>query len=188
MISFIQNHTTQVISLLTLLSHLIFLTVLIVIALHAGSRYKLYHFVHKHILKLLFWALLAAVVGSLVYSNIVGYPPCELCWIQRIFLYPQLIIVFMAMRRDDKRIIDYLVPLSFIGAAVALFHSLVQWGFSPLGSAIGCVAVGGECAKIYVDAYSYITIPFMSFTVFVYIITMKLVYRHREKKLKNQFN
>jgi disulfide bond formation protein DsbB len=184
-IYFIQNHATQVISLLTLLSHVIFIGVLVIIIAHAGSRYKLYHFVHKYILKLLFWGILSAVVGSLVYSNIVGYPPCELCWIQRIFLYPQLIIVYMAMRRDDKRIIDYLIPLSVMGALVAFFHSLVQWGFSPLGSTIGCVAVGGECAKVYVDSYAYITIPFMSFTVFAYIIAMKFIYRHREKKIKN---
>lgn len=183
--TFIQNHATQIISLLTLASNVIFVAVLVVIAFHAGSRYKLFHFIHKYILELLFAGIISAVVGSLVYSNIVGFPPCELCWIQRICLYPQAIITFMAMRRGDKKIVDYLVPLSVIGALVAFYHSLVQWGFSPFGSAIACTSIGGECTKVYVDAYSYITIPFMSFTIFIYIIAMKWAYYHREKKIKN---
>jgi disulfide bond formation protein DsbB len=181
MITFIQANATPIIGFLTLLSNIIFIVVLIVIVLHSGSRYKFYHFVHKYILQLLFWGILAAVVGSLVYSNIVGYPPCDLCWLQRICIYPQLIIVFMAMRRGDKTVIDYLMPLSVIGAVVALYQSFIQWGYSFGNTAIGCLNLGGECAKVYVKVYSYITIPFMSFTVFVFIIALKLIYRHKEK-------
>jgi disulfide bond formation protein DsbB len=184
MIAFIQAHATQVIGFLTLLSNIIFVAVLLVIAFHSGSRYKLYHFVHKYILELLFVGIMSAVVGSLVYSNIVGFPPCDLCWWQRICLYPQAIIVFMAMRKGDKTIIGYLMPLSIIGAAVALYHSLAQWGIS-VGPTLDCVAVGGECAKVYVNTFSYITIPFMSFTVFVYIIALKLIYRHKNRSLNS---
>ena len=181
MIAFIQTNATPIIGFLTLLSNIIFVAVLLVILFHAGSRYTFFHFVHKYILELLFWGILAAVVGSLIYSNILGYMPCDLCWIQRICLYPQLIIVFMAMRCGDKSIIDYLIPLSVIGAVVALYQSFIQWGYSFGSSAIACVNLGGECAKVYVKVYSYITIPFMSFTVFAFIIALKLIYRHREK-------
>ena len=184
MIQFIQTNATNIIGFLTLLSNIIFVVVLLVIILHAGSRYKFYHFVHKYILELLFTAIMSAVVGSLVYSEIVGFPPCDLCWYQRIFLYPQAVIIFMAMRRKDKTVIDYLVPLSIIGAIVAFYQSLVQWGFSPVYTA-DCVALGGECAKIYVKVYSYITIPFMSFTVFIFIIAIKFIYYHKERKIKD---
>ena len=182
MITFIQTNATPIIGFLTLLSNIMFVAVLVVIIFHAGSRYKFFHFVHKHILQLLFWAILAAVVGSLIYSNIVGYPPCDLCWIQRICMYPQLIIVFMAMRRGDKTVLDYLMPLSIIGALVALYQSFIQWGYS-VGPTLACTSVGGECAKVYVKVYSYITIPFMSFTVFVFIIALKLIYYHKNKSL-----
>ena len=182
MITFIQAHATAVIGFLTLLSNIIFVAVLLVIILHAGSRYKFYHFVHKYVLELLFAGIMSAVVGSLVYSNVVGFPPCELCWYQRIFLYPQAIIVFMAMRRGDKTVIDYLVPLSIIGAIVALYHSLAQWGIN-VGPSLDCLAAGAECAKVYVNTFSYITIPFMSFTVFVYIIALKLIYYHKNRSL-----
>jgi disulfide bond formation protein DsbB len=182
MIYFIQSNATPVIGFLTLLSNIIFVAVLTAIVLHAGTRQKFYAFVHKYILELLFWGLAAAVVGSLVYSNIVGFPPCDLCWWQRIFMYPQIVILFAAMLRKDKSVIDYLVPLSVLGAVVALYQSFVQWGFS-VGSLVGCAAVGGECAKVYVREFSYITIPFMSFSVFVYIIALKFVYYSHRKKI-----
>lgn len=184
MTAFIQANATPIIGFLTLLSNIIFVGVLLVIIFHAGSRYKLYHFVHTYVLELLFVGILSAVIGSLVYSNIVGYPPCDLCWLQRICMYPQLIIVFMAMRRGDKTIIDYLVPLSLLGAAVALYQSFLQWGFF-VSSGTGCTANGGACAVVYFTQYSYITIPFMSFTVFAYIIALKFIYYHRERKIKN---
>ncbi|MFZ2620989.1 MAG: disulfide bond formation protein B [Minisyncoccia bacterium] len=184
MTSFIQTNTTYIIGFLTLISNIIFVVVLMIILIHADSRKHLYNFVHKYILELLFWGILSAVVGSLIYSDIVGFPPCDLCWYQRICMYPQLIIVLMAMYKKDKTVIDYLVPFSVIGAIIALYQSFIQWGFS-FGLTGGCVALGGECAKVYFTEYSYITIPFMSFTVFVYIITLKLVYYHKDWKLKN---
>ncbi len=183
MIAFIQTNATAIIGFLTLVSHIVFVGTLLVIFLHATSRYALYHFIHKYILELLFFGILSAVIGSLVYSNIVGFPPCDLCWYQRICLYPQLVIVFMALRRKDKTIINYLVPLSIIGAVIALYHSLVQWGFH-VGPTLECVAQGGECAKVYVNVYSYITIPFMSFTVFAYVIALKWIYYRKNRELK----
>ena len=183
MITLIQADTTPLIAFLTLLSNIIFVTVVVAMIVHVGTRARLYNFVHKYILELIFWSVLSAVVGSLVYSQIIGYPPCELCWIQRICLYPQLIIVYMAMRRKDKTIIDYLVPLSVIGAVVALYQSFIQWGFD-FGSAVGCANLGGECAKVFFKEYSYITIPFMSFTIFIYIITLKFIYYHKNRSLR----
>ena len=184
MFSFIQANATAIIGFLTLLSNIIFVAVLAVILFHAVSRAKFYAFVHKYILQLLFFAVSSAVIGSLIYSDIVGFPPCDLCWWQRIFMYPQAVILLMAMFRKDKSIIDYLVPLSVLGALTALYQSFIQWGFS-FGTGVGCVALGGECAKVYFTQYSYITIPFMSFTVFVYIIALKFVYYHHGRKIKS---
>jgi disulfide bond formation protein DsbB len=183
-ITFIQTNATPVIGLLTLLSNVIFVAVILVILVHADSRKHLYNFVHKYVLELLFFGILSAVIGSLVYSDIVGFLPCDLCWWQRLFMYPQLLIVGMAWKRKDTTIIDYLVPFSVLGAIVALYQSFIQWGFA-FGIEGGCVAAGGECAKVYFTQYSYITIPFMSFTVFIYIIALKFVYYHKAWKLKN---
>lgn len=184
MTSFIQANATPIIGFLTLVSNIIFIIVLGAIVFHADSRKHLYNFVHKYILELLFFGILSAVVGSLVYSDIVGFPPCDLCWWQRIFMYPQLVIVGFAWYKKDTGVVDYLTPLSILGALVALYQSFIQWGFA-FGIAGGCAAAGGECAKVYFTQYSYITIPFMSFTVFVYVMALKFVYYHKAWKLKN---
>jgi hypothetical protein len=105
MINFIQTNATSIIAFLTLLSNIIFVGVLVVMLIHAGTRARLSAFVHKYILELLFWAVASAVVGSLVYSQIVGFPPCDLCWWQRIFMYPQVIILFVAMRRKTNGVL-----------------------------------------------------------------------------------
>lgn len=180
---YIQAHATSIISFLTLVSNILFIGTLGVVFVHSDSRKHLYNFVHKYVLELLFVGILSAVIGSLIYSNIVGFPPCDLCWWQRIFMYPQLIIVGFAMYRKDTTVIDYLVPLSVLGAIVSLFQSFIQWGFS-FGAVGGCAAVGGECAKVYFTQYSYITIPFMSFSVFAYIIALKVIYYHKSWNLK----
>ena len=180
---FIQTNATPIIGFLTLLSNIIFVGVVLAMLIHAGTRAKLSSFVHKYILELLFWGVMSAVVGSLIYSQIIGFPPCDLCWWQRIFMYPQALILLVAMFRKEKGVIDYLVPLSVLGAILSLYQSMVQWGFG--GSVFTCTAVGSACAKVFVLEYSYITIPFMSFTVFTYIIALKFIYyRHDRKSAK----
>ena len=42
-----------------------------------------------------------ATAGSLWYSEGAHFPPCELCWYQRIAMYPlALVLVMAAVRRD----------------------------------------------------------------------------------------
>lgn len=89
-------------------------------------------------------------------------------------MYPQAILAFVAMIKKDKNIVDYLLPLSILGAIVSFYQSLVNWGLE--GSLVGCTSVGGECARVYVLEYGYITIPFMAFTVFAYLIGLSIVY------------
>ncbi len=137
-------------------------------------RAWIYSFVNKYVLELVFAASLSATLGSLAYSNIVGFPPCELCWFQRILMYPQALLSLMALIKKDKNIVSYLLPISVLGALVSFYHSLVHWGIGT--SLLACTANGGECGKVYVLAYNYITIPFMSFTVFVYLIAISLIY------------
>src|SRR3989338_8039857 len=121
---FIQNNITSVIAFLTLLSHVVFVLVLVLVAFSGEVRLTVYNFIDKNILNLLFLFSLAALVGSLAYSNIIGFPPCELCWIQRIFMYPQVLLSGVALWRKDKNIVTYLLSLSVLGGIVALYHSL----------------------------------------------------------------
>lgn len=182
--SFFQSYITPIATTSTLISNIVFIGFVVIMLFDKKVRDSIYRFVYRYILELIAGASLAALLGSLIYSQIVGFPPCELCWIQRIFMYPQTFLACIALRWKDKKIVDYLLPLSIIGALVAFYHSLVQWGFS-LGIG-GCVAVGGECAKVFVLSYGYITIPFMSFTVFAYLIGFSCVYYLARRKIEGR--
>jgi disulfide bond formation protein DsbB len=180
MTGFIQNNIDTIIGIGTLISNILFVILILVIALEPKSRAHIYRFVHRHVLLLIFLQALFAIVGSLLYSQVVGFPPCELCWIQRIFIYPQAVIALIAMMKKDKAVIDYLLPLSVIGGLVALYHSFVQWGLN-IASIAKCTAQGGECARVYVSKFGYITIPFMSFTIFMFAIGVCLIYYQARK-------
>ena len=79
-----------------------------------------------------FIIVLGAFFGSIFYSEIAGFPPCSLCWYQRIFIYPQIILLGGALIWHDRAIARYVLPLSIIGGIIALYNSYLQYGGSPL--------------------------------------------------------
>ena len=128
-------------------------------------------FVHDRALVLAFLAVLGGVAGSLFYSNIAGFAPCELCWWQRIFLYPQTVLLLVALARKDAAVRVHAVALSAIGALVALYHTFIQFG-GP--SIVPCSATGPSCTHLYFLYYGYVTVPTMSLTVFAAILLVFL--------------
>lgn len=67
------------------------------------------------------WLLFAWVVsltatsGSLFLSEVWHFIPCELCWYQRIFMYPLVIVLGIAAYRQRTEILPYILPLVVIG-------------------------------------------------------------------------
>ncbi len=178
---FIQAHINVVITTLTLISHIVFVIGILAFLLNAEFRRKLYLFVNQYVLYILFVIVLGALAGSFTQSLIIGFPPCELCWTQRLMLFPQaLVLLWAILKKKDNDISQFLAVFSVIGLIVSLYQSLVQWGIG--GSLLGCTSVGGDCAKVYVMEYGYITIPLMSFTIFVYLIATSLIY-HTSKNV-----
>ncbi len=115
-----------------------------------------------------FLVAITSVTISLVYSNVIGFEPCELCWIQRIFLYPQAIILGLALWKKTKDAATYCLALSIIGLLVAGYHYYGQT-FNP-GALPACAAGGGvSCAVRFFVEFGYITIPLMSFTAFLFL-------------------
>lgn len=127
----------------------------------------------------LYFAWLVAIVatgGSLYFSEVLHFIPCKLCWFQRIFMYPLVIVLGIASYRYDGRIAGYVLPLTIIGGSISLYHYLEQKvpGFgSP-----GFCAVGVPCTTQYINWLGFITIPFLALTAFTLItVTMVLVWR-----------
>jgi disulfide bond formation protein DsbB len=172
---FIQTHINSIVTTSTLISNIVFVFLLIIIFFDKNFRLKVFSFVNKNILDILLIISLSAVIGSLAYSSILNFPPCELCWVQRIFIFPQPILLLMAKWKKNIDIVTYLLPLSIFGSIAALYQSMANFGIG--SSLLECTTIGGACSKLYVLEYGYITIPFMSFSIFVYMIVVSLIYR-----------
>lgn len=121
-----------------------------------------------------FAVALASVIGSLYYSEIAGFEPCKLCWIQRIFIYPQAIILGMALRKEDIRVADYCIALSGIGAIFSAYHQYLQFGGRSL---FACSINGVSCSQRLILQFGYVTIPMMMLTGFILIILLMSIYK-----------
>ncbi len=121
--------------------------------------------------------LLACVstLGSLFLSEVMGYAPCLLCWYQRIFMYPLVIILPAGLFPFDRNIVRYAAPLSVLGALVAVFHLLLVAGYIP-ESIKPCVR-GIPCSEVQVQWFGFVTIPLLSALSFS-IITALLFLTH----------
>ena len=111
-------------------------------------------------------AALAAMLGSLYYSEIAGFVPCTLCWYQRILMYPLNAILFIGILKHDEGVFDYVLPLSVLGMGVSTYHYLVQLGV--IGHSAAC-SVGIPCSLRYVNYLGFVTIPLMALTAFTII-------------------
>ena len=73
------------------------------------------------------WIVAAVTMGgSLYYSQVANFIPCELCWAQRICLYPFAIVLLVAALRRDRKVWTYVVPVAVIGAGIASYHVQLQ--------------------------------------------------------------
>lgn len=135
------------------------------------------NFFRTNSLKLALLVSSVATLGSLYFSEVVGFEPCKLCWLQRIFMYPLPIILGTAIWNNLKSVFKYVLPLSVIGLAIAAYHYYYQITGNPL---IPCSTVGFSvsCSERFFTYYGYITIPWMSLSAFVYIFLLGLVNRN----------
>lgn len=132
--------------------------------------------------KLTFITALISSLGSLFYSDILGYEPCKFCWLQRIFMYPQVIFLGIALWRKDWNIYFYSIVFSVVGGLLALNHYILQTTGS---SILPCSAVGYSvsCSKVFVMHLGYITIPLMAFSGFL-LMTLAMVFWKQTREIK----
>ncbi|OGG60165.1 hypothetical protein A2765_01155 [Candidatus Kaiserbacteria bacterium RIFCSPHIGHO2_01_FULL_56_24] len=117
-----------------------------------------------------------ATILTLFYSDVLGFEPCPLCWWQRIFLFPQVILFGMAFWKKDAYIAEYSIVLSIFGFGVALYqHALQMFGEGSLP----CPATGVSCAQRILFEFGYITFPMLAVTAFAFLIVLMLFVRAR---------
>ena len=105
----------------------------------------------------------AATAGSLYYSDVAGFPPCEMCWYQRICMYSLVPVLAVALVRRDGRGGWYALPLSLAGLGLAAYHYQLQM-FPGQGSSCDAAA---PCTYRWVESLGFVSIPFMAGCGFV---------------------
>ncbi len=109
----------------------------------------------------------AALFGSLYLGEILDITPCNLCWYQRICIYPLVLILGIATYRHDKAVTIYAIPLALIGAAIALYHILYQ--YYPFFRSANVCGKEHQCAQPAYTFFNYITLPHLSLISFLLI-------------------
>lgn len=115
-----------------------------------------------------------ATGGSLFFSEIAHFVPCELCWYQRICMYPLTITTLLAALFDDPRAARYLLPLPVVGAGVSVYHLLVENGV--VGESLTCrISAPGGCTVKWINEFGYVTIPTLALTAFALVFAFLLL-------------
>ena len=122
---------------------------------------------------LVFVAWLIAVVsalGALFFSEIMQLPPCTLCWYQRNFMFPLVLILPIGLFPLDRKVVRYALPLAVGGWLFAVFHMLLVTGVIP--EKLEPCMQGVPCSERVIDWFGFVTIPLLSVAAFSSIIAL----------------
>lgn len=114
---------------------------------------------------------------SLFYSEILGFAPCSLCWVMRIFMYSQVVLFTVALWKRDHRIADYSIALSVFGIFVGLYQHYLQMGGSAILPCPATLTQASDCASRFLFELGYITFPWMGMSLFAALVVVMLFVR-----------
>lgn len=125
------------------------------------------------------WLLVSASATiSLFFSSVMEYQPCVLCWYQRIFLFPLILIFAVGLfPAFDRSVIKYALPLTIAGGLTALYHTLLYAGIIPEN--IQPCSQGVSCTEEYIELFGFISIPMMSFFAFSTLVALLIILKRR---------
>ncbi len=115
---------------------------------------------------------LTCTLGSLYLSEVAKFPPCILCWYQRIAMYPLVVILAVASLRRDRSVKWYVVPIALIGIGISIYHYLIER--FPDSVSFSCSA-DVPCSTVWVWKFHFLSIPAMAGLGFALIITLVLL-------------
>jgi disulfide bond formation protein DsbB len=126
------------------------------------------------------WLLASAgTLGSLFFSEVMDFAPCSLCWYQRVFMYPLVLVLLAGLHPFDGRVVRYALPLAVGGWLAAAYHTLLYEGIIP-ESAAPC-SKGVSCREEYIELMGFLSIPALSLVAFTAMVAALLILRKRLK-------
>ncbi|PEV55420.1 disulfide bond formation protein B [Bacillus cereus] len=106
---------------------------------------------------------------SLFFSEWMKLPPCDLCWYQRMAMYPLVLILGIGMYRKDPNVRTYAFPFACIGLMLSVYQITIQ---TFPASEMKICSVGVSCTEDYLNLFGFISIPMLSFVGFLAIIVL----------------
>lgn len=139
----------------------------------------MFKLIQKNALSLAWLGALVATVGSMIFSEVLKFPPCVLCWYQRAMMYPLVAIIGVAIYKKDRNILIPAFILIAIGWLISVYHNLLYYKIIP-ESAAPCIA-GISCTTKYIEWFGFVTIPFLAFAGFTSIFILLTIYWRTQK-------
>jgi disulfide bond formation protein DsbB len=121
-----------------------------------------------------------SALGALFFSEVMQLPPCALCWYQRTFMFPLVLILPIGLFPFDPKVVRYALPLAVGGWLLAAFHMLLITGVIP--EKLEPCMQGVPCSERVIDWFGFVTIPLLSVTAFSAIIALLVLTRIRGSK------
>ena len=127
------------------------------------------------------WLLVTvSAMGSLFFSYIMEFAPCVLCWYQRIFLFPLVLILATGLFPFDKNVVKYALPLAIAGWLTAAYHNLLYGEIIP--QSLQPCSQGVSCTEEYIDLFGFLSIPMLSLLSFSTVVTLLIILYRRTSK------
>lgn len=123
---------------------------------------------------------LMALMISLIFSEILKYPPCTLCWYQRVFMYPLAFIFPVGILTKDWKVFIYGFLLSTVGWVISGYHSLIYHDI--IAEAIKVCDAQLSCKTKQFELFGILSIPVMSFLSFTLILILNFIGVFRVKR------
>jgi len=114
-----------------------------------------------------------ATLGSLFFSEIMNFVPCSMCWYQRIFMYPLVLIFLINLLYPDNKLFKYSFPLVITGLSLSIYHNLLMFGLIS-EDLVPCVK-GVPCSTVYINWLGFITIPLLSFIAYAILFILLII-------------
>lgn len=130
------------------------------------------------VLLFLAWFLAAAATAtSLFFSEVMGLPPCVLCWYQRVWLFPLILILARGLFPLDVRAAKFGLPLAVAGWLTAAYHNLLFTGVIP--ASLQPCGKGVSCTDETMRLFGFLSIPMLSLLGFTVIVGLLLAVSRR---------
>ncbi len=138
----------------------------------------------KYFLLAQFLIALTSMFGSLFFSEVMKLPPCNLCWYQRIFIYPVVLIILSGFYINSQDTNKFITPFVVVGLVFSVYHNLIYYKFIQV--IIPCSETA-PCTAQQLNYWGFITIPLLSLSAFISLFILNSLCTFSESKQKGKY-